>query len=152
VRSPLKRIKYWVRDWLGLGAIKYRGDIILENVKVKVSLPESWGYYDLGDLHYLVGADKEIGTLIFSAQHLIMVEVGDFINFYTNEKEEIQREQQGRFDTYTVQGAGERQWTRIWETDTNTHFLRFIYVCPKTKNHIEMETVLSIVHSLEELP
>ena len=147
----MSRLKFKIRDLLGLTPKLQRGDVVIENAKVKISLPEMWGYYPLGVDHYLIGADKEIGAITFSAQHLVITEEGPFINFYTNQPEEFEVEEVGRFETYVVQGQGQKEWCRVYETETQTHFVRFMYMCDKSMNHIEQEVVWSIVNSLEEL-
>jgi len=129
-----------------------RGAIVFEEAKVCVPLPPDWGYYAVGDNTYLASADKEVGGLIVSAHHIIMSEVGDFVNPYTNRVEEITPEKYGRFDTYEIQGEGEREWARIWDTETSTHFIRLMYCCPKSHNQTEIETIKHIVDSVKETP
>lgn len=128
-----------------------RGIIVFEEAKVCITLPPDWSYFYLGDHTYIASADKKPGAIIISVHHQLMREAGDFVNPYTNKVEDITPEKYGRFDTYVIQGEGEREWAKIWDTETNTHFIRLMYTCPKLHNQTELESIMHILDSLEEI-
>ncbi|MHB8260788.1 MAG: hypothetical protein ACYDCN_06250 [Bacteroidia bacterium] len=58
--------------------------------------------------------------------------------------------EEGKFTSFIIEGEGEREWAKIWDTENETYAVRFLYMCTKTEK--EMEAILQIINSLEEPP
>lgn len=149
IKNILVRLLLFV---LGFGIKKLRGRITEESSGIYITLPKNWWAMDIGESTFLISADKEIGWLTFSVTHLAMTEKGRFINPFTQCEEVINNIEEGDFRTFILEGEGEREWAKIWDTETETYFIRFMYACTKIKKEEEMETVLQIINSVEEGP
>ena len=130
---------------------KLRGKITDKPSGISILLPKGWAAIDIEQGSFLIAADKEIGMLVFTITHLAIVEKsGKFINPYTGVEEEIESVEEGNFRSYIIEGPGEREWAKVWNTETETYLIRLMYMCSKTNKEKEMETILQIINSVEE--
>ncbi|HEX7415418.1 MAG TPA: hypothetical protein VF411_15350 [Bacteroidia bacterium] len=131
---------------------KLRGKIVNKPSGISLLLPKNWNAVDIGQGSFLISADEddELGLLMFTVTHLAMVVKGKFMNPFTQSEENINSIVEGHFTSFILEGAGEKEWAKIWDTETETYLVRLMYMCSKTNKEKEMEVILQIINSLDE--
>ena len=134
-----------------------RGRISNKISGIYIELPVGWEAYEIDSNTFLMGEKgNERGSLIFSVTHHVMVEKGELTNPFTGEKIDVTPVQQGEFETYDMLLAKDMH-ARVWQTDTDRYFIRFMYIVTKKDMELETTAVRNIIsslvkHSVEENP